>query len=115
MKFFRKAFGIIQVLFVISVAMLYFCMFLKFILEPIAPVITILFVLLFTLITFNRLMTVILSIGGIALYAASWPVVNVWGVWPSVLICLLGILIWFAAVFMSFLDYTQTTKEVVAA
>ena len=69
---------------------------------PLAPLITFVVVLFFTLITFARGTTAVLSLTGIMLYAASWPAVAAWGPWPSLLIWMLGILIWFAAVAASF-------------
>ena len=57
-------------------------MYSNFIVEPLAPIVTVLAVLLFTLITFDRWTTAVLSVGGIVLYAASWPTVSAWGVWP---------------------------------
>ncbi len=101
-KFFHKCFEVIQVVAVITVAVFCFGAFLKLIVAPLAPVVTVLAVLLLTFITFNRWMTAVLSVGGLALYAASWTAVSAWGVWPGMLVWSLGILLWFLAVCKSF-------------
>ncbi|MDP3729847.1 MAG: hypothetical protein Q8R26_03855 [bacterium] len=98
MKFLRKGFEIVQIVAVIAVVVFFFGAFLKLIVEPIAPVVTVLAVLLSTFLTFDKWLTAIISVGGLALYAASWPAMSAWGVWPGMLVWSLGILVWFAAV-----------------
>lgn len=112
MKFLRKGFEIVQLVVVVAVAVFFLGAFLKLIVEPIAPVLTVLAVLLFTLPTFDRWMTAILSMGGLILYAASWPAVSAWGVWPGMFVWSLGILLWFSAVYKSFTTHLPMVRTV---
>lgn len=68
--------------------------------ESIITAIMILLVVLCTILTFDRWLTAILSVGGLALYVASWPAESVWGSWPAMLVWAVGILMWFTAVRM---------------
>ncbi len=113
-NFFCKAFGNIQVGFVILVALFFFAMFLKLVLEPLAPMITIFFVLILTVNTFDRWMTAVSSVAGIILYVVSWYVFVKWGYWYSVPFWSAGILIWFTTVFWSFLKskHYSSAKEI---
>lgn len=79
-----------------------FVLVFRTIVVPLAPLVTFVVVLFFTLATFERGTTAVLSLGGIVLYIASWPATAVWGLWPGILIWTLGILVWFAAVAASF-------------
>ena len=81
---------------------------------PLAPLITFVVVLFFTLITFARGTTAVLSLTGIVLYAASWPAVAAWGPWPSLLIWMLGILVWFAGVVGSFSTPASAARPIPA-
>ena len=101
MKFFRKLFEISATTVWIAGALFVFCMFLK-LFAPLSPVITAIVGFSLTLITFGKWTTAIMSIGGIILYVASWPITKEWGAIPGMLVWTLGILTWFAAVFMSF-------------
>lgn len=106
MKFLRKAFDIandtVQLLGLICVVVLLIYAFSKIVLVALAPVITFLFVLFFTVRSFDRRITAILSLGGIALYAASWPAVATFGVWPGLLVWAVGVLCWFEAICLPF-------------
>lgn len=76
-----------------------------FLLKELAPLITILFVAVGTIGALGRLTTAALSIGGIALYAISWPMVESWGLlWPGLLVCSFGILAWLIALGMAIRD-----------
>lgn len=74
-------------------------------LEKASPVITVLFVAVFTAYAFKRWVTGLLAVGGIVLYIASWPIYSKWGIWPGQITCLIGIAIWFVAVFIRFGAY----------
>lgn len=80
--------------------------------NTIAMVVTFLAVLLFTFLTFGKRLTAIMSVGGITLYAASWPAVSVWGIWPGMLVWFLGVLVWFAAVDKSFSSHLPMARTV---
>ncbi|MDP3875054.1 MAG: hypothetical protein Q8Q22_00840 [bacterium] len=112
MKFLRKGFELVQIVAVIAMAVFFFGAFLKLIVEPLAPVVTVLAVLLFTFLTFDKWLTAIMSVGGIALYAASWSAVSAWGVWPGMLVWSLGVLVWFAAVNKSFSRHLTMARTV---
>ncbi len=101
MRFIRRGFEVVQVVAMVAAVAFIFVLFLK-IIEPLAPVVTALAVLLFTLRTFDGWMTATLSVGGLALYAASWPAVSTWGVLPGMLIWSMGVLLWFSAVYIAF-------------
>ena len=114
MQFLRKSFEVVQIVAVVAVAVLFFGASLKLIVEPLAPIITVLTVLLFTILTFDKWQTTILSIGGLALYAASWPAVSAWGVWPGMSVWSLGVLTWFTAVYVSFSGHLPRAKSIAA-
>jgi hypothetical protein len=105
MKFIKKALEYIQMAFEMAGVLIIGYFTIKFVIQPIAmvlsPIITILFVLIFTSTTFIHRTTAILAIGGIALYIASWPAVNVWGIWPGMFVWSLGVIAWFGAVILS--------------
>jgi hypothetical protein len=82
------------------------------VLRELAPFVTFLVVLLFTLHTFKRWTDALLAIAGIALYAVSWCAVHYWGNASGQLICFAGMLFWFSAVFRSF---TEDTASVCAS
>ena len=98
----RKIWTTIEVvaLIVATVVFAVFLLFLigKTILEPLAPLITLLLVVLFTVSTFKHWTTTTLSVGGIVLYAASWPMTEMYGTWIGMSFWGLGIIAWFSAV-----------------
>ena len=81
----------------IALAIIIFFLILKTLIEPLAPLITILFVLGGTILSFRHRITSIMSFGGLALYLASWPAVATYGTWPGMLVWMMGVLLWFAA------------------
>lgn len=54
--------------------------------------------MLLTLTTFSRWTTACMSIGGIALYLASWPAVDAWGTRLGMSVWMLGFGVWTIAV-----------------
>jgi hypothetical protein len=100
-RFFQKLSDYVLYLFGIAFLILFACYILKCIIQPCAPVITVLFVICGTVYAFNHWQTAVLSIAGIILYGCSWLTVSTWGVIPSELICVTGILAWFMAMFQS--------------
>ncbi len=102
MRFLRKLYETGQDIVAISLILAIVFVVLKYILEPMAPIITTGLVLLGTLFSFEKRLTAILSIGGLTIYAASWPVGATWGVWPGVTVCMLGMLMWLSGVFRPF-------------
>ncbi|MCX6746463.1 MAG: hypothetical protein NTX00_05670 [Candidatus Parcubacteria bacterium] len=98
MKFLRESFESI-----IGTVVLLACLFaIGLMLRELAPIITILVVLLFTIHSFEKRTTALLAIIGILFYAVSWHAVHSWGVTSGQLICFAGILFWLSAVFGSF-------------
>jgi hypothetical protein len=65
---------------------------------PLGPPLTLVLIALFTLSTFGKATTTLLSLGGIAVYVASWPVMKAWGPWAAATFCLIGMLSWLLAV-----------------
>jgi len=110
--FSRKSLEIIWTIFLTVAVLFLFGIFLKGAVEPLAPVITVLIVLLGTLYTFNKWTTAIMSIGGLALYAASWPAVSTWGTWPGMAIWAIGVLLWFTAVYLTFSEYLTKVEAI---
>ena len=97
MKFPRKVFKDAQ--FVVLILAVFACLlFAVKLVEPFVPLITIVVVIVLTLCTFEKWLTLILSVVGVALFAASWPVTEAWGTWPGVIVYGLGILAWWAGV-----------------
>ncbi|OGG92762.1 hypothetical protein A2609_03110 [Candidatus Kaiserbacteria bacterium RIFOXYD1_FULL_47_14] len=103
-KFFYKAFEIIRYTVLISTVLFLFGIVLKMIVEPFSLTITILVVLFLTIHTFldNEWTNALLSVAGITLYAASWPITNIWGYWLGACFWSSGILLWFAVVYRTF-------------
>lgn len=101
MRVFNRCIEVIGYALAIVVGFSAFAIFLV-IAEPLSPAITIFSVLGFTLLTFDRWPTAIMSVAGIAVYAISWQTMNPLGKWSAALICLLGIIVWMTAVGMAF-------------
>jgi hypothetical protein len=97
-EFFEVTIGIIGIIAMIMAALYVFGL----VLQELAPIITILAVLFFTLHSFEKRTTALLAIIGILLYAVSWHAVHSWGYTSAQLICFAGILFWLSAVFGSF-------------
>ena len=105
----------VEGLFFLCVWTLAVAVFLKIFVAPIAPLITALLVTMFTIKTFMRPVTAILSVIGIALFASSWPATSAWGFIPGQLVWSAGVLLWFWAVLKSFIDPTPTPKKVLVS
>jgi hypothetical protein len=75
--------------------------FISYVLAPLSPLMTSLFVILGTALAFKRTSTEILAFTGFALYAASWFAIPVFGKIGSAVISGSGILIWLLAVSLS--------------
>jgi len=80
----------------VAVALSFGFLALKYIAAPLSPVITFLFVLLFTFVACNSRMHAVQTIGGILVYVASWFTISTCGMYVSSLICCVGILMWFS-------------------
>lgn len=98
----RNVYDIAVSVFSIAAAVWVFFCLMKILVAPLAPIITAGLVLLFTLFTFTKWTTAVMSIGAFGLYAASWPISHQWGIWQGQLYWLAGVLTWFAAVYLSF-------------
>jgi hypothetical protein len=111
MKFLRKMYETVHDIVMISLILAIGILTLKAFVELMAPTITLGLVLLGTNASFEKRLTAILSIGGLVLYAASWPTVTMWGVWPGMMVWTLGMLMWFSGVFRPFpcLQTVRTT------
>ena len=72
------------------------------ILAMLSPVITILLVAIFTKVACRRRETAIMSLGGIFLYAMSWPMTGIYGQIPGGLVFLFGFCAWIWAIPISF-------------
>jgi predicted membrane protein len=97
-EFFEITIGTIGIIVMIMAALYVFGL----VLRELAPIITILVVLFFTLHSFEKRATALLAIIGILFYAVSWYAVHSWGATSGQLICFAGILFWLSAVFGSF-------------
>ena len=104
MKFFRRLFETFAGIFWLIGALFVLCMFLRAF-APLSPLITAIVFLFLTLPTFARGLTALMSIGGIILYALSWPITKELGTFPGLIVWILGVFIWFAAVYLSFCDH----------
>ncbi len=107
MKFLRTLYDVVSGVVVIVFALAYFYWFLKCVWEPVAPIVTVLLVLLGTIASFTNRKTAALCVGGLILYVASWPAVAAWGVWLGMMVWLLGVAMWFSGAFRPF-DCLQT-------
>jgi hypothetical protein len=87
-------------------------MYIKLIFEPLGPLITIALALWGTVYAWQRWGTRIVSIVGLAMYVASWPLAYHWNLYGGVAICCAGFLTWFLAVCWPALR--QPTKPVPA-
>lgn len=115
MKYLYKAYELVQIVAAVVVAVICLGIFLRVFVAPIAPVITVLLLALFTLLACSRWTTAILAVAGIVLYAASWPAVHAWGTLPGMSIWAVGIIVWFAAVFKSVAHQFSVTVPVTAS
>lgn len=79
-----------------------FLLFVCQVLAPLAPIITLLVVYAVTAVAFEERITRVLSISGIVLYLASWPVVSTWGRVPGLGVWAMGMLLWFFAASLTF-------------
>jgi hypothetical protein len=67
------------------------------ILQPLSPITTILFVIVGSALSWIHWKNGLISLLGIALYAASWPTTHVYGVWAGAPLWCIGVLLWFAS------------------
>ena len=72
--------------------------FLK-VLQPLSQAITLLVVIYFTAITFTSWKRAMLSLTGILLYIASWPIAEHYGIWASAPTIILGFSLWVFAIY----------------
>jgi hypothetical protein len=75
--------------------------FVAYALAPLSPIVTLLFVIGGTALSFQSNSTATLAITGLALYVASWFILSRFGETVSILTCACGILIWFWAVILT--------------
>jgi hypothetical protein len=75
--------------------------FIAYVFAPFSPIITLLFVIGGTALSFQSNSTATLAITGLALYVASWFILSRFGETVSILTCACGILIWFWAVILT--------------
>ena len=101
-SFFAELFSIIQMVVVAALVVFFTLCLCALIITPLAPIITVLVVLGFTVHAFKLRWTAVLAVLGIAFYALSWPTAHMYGAYPGVLVCVTGILTWFTGVYMSF-------------
>ena len=97
MKFLRNAAEVIMMTIYTAALAAIIVMILKLIVEPIAPILTVLLVIAGTMAACDRLMTAALSIMGLLLYATAWPATTALGIWPGMLVWTTGVILWFMA------------------
>ena len=78
--------------------------FLKVVIAPLAPLTTIVFVRFFTILACEKRTNMVMAIGGIILYAASWPVTAEFGVLTGMPLWCIGISMWFRAAYLASMD-----------
>lgn len=100
-KLYERFCAIAEATLVVAFVLFWFVYILKFIVEPLAPFVTFAFVFCGTIFSMEKRITAILSIGGLALYLASWPAVALWGV-AGMLVWTLGVTSWIIGVFRPF-------------
>lgn len=93
----RNIWDILGLLLVLAVIVAVSCL-VAYALAPLSPIVTTLFVIGGTALTFESKTTATLAITGIVIYLASWLMLPKFGEMVSTLICGSGILIWFWAV-----------------
>ena len=106
-EIFEISIGTIEIIALIIAALYVFGL----VLQELAPFVTLLVVLLFTLHTFKRWADALMAICGIALYAISWYVVHFWGDVSAQLLCSAGLFLWLAAVGRSFIEDSMKIQE----
>jgi len=102
MQTLRKISEFAQVALFVLIAFFIYCAFLKSFVEPLAPAITFCVVLFFTLATYVRWTTALLSSVGIAVYVLAWPILTAYGQWPSALATCMGFTLWLTGVYRAF-------------
>jgi hypothetical protein len=86
--------------------------FVAYALAPLVPIVTVLFVIGGTVLSFGRKTTATLAIIGLVIYVASWFILPRFGEMISTLICVSGILIWFWAVIQTLASNFPKSKPV---
>jgi hypothetical protein len=85
---------------------------LKTIVAPLAPITTVIFVVVLTFWSCDSRQNVLLSIGGIALYASSWFVFSRYGAIPSMFFWSAGVIMWFVGVFRKFDEVIRLSQTI---
>jgi hypothetical protein len=75
--------------------------FISYVFAPFSPIITLLFVVSGTVLSFERKTTATLAIIGLVIYVASWFILPRFGETISTVVCGSGVLIWFWAVILT--------------
>jgi len=91
---------VVEQLLMAGAVIFIFFSFMKYIVAPLAPVFTILFVAGFTVAAMSRRLTALLTISGLALYAFSWFIVEPWGPFWGFVFGAAGMIAWFAGSFL---------------
>jgi hypothetical protein len=85
--------------------------FIFYVLAPLSPVFTLLFVINGTVLTFGCRTTATLAIIGLVIYTASWFASPTFGKEVAALICGTGILIWFWAIALTLPSIFNPKKQ----
>jgi hypothetical protein len=65
--------------------------------EAVYPIPIIIVAALFTIFTFLEKTTFLMAFAGLILYASSWTIAEKFGIWPGIIIWLIGFCIWLLA------------------
>lgn len=102
-----RAFTIVYVALYVVALVFVILVLLKIVVAPLAPAITIFFVIGFTSYAIEKGQAV-MSLGGIILYLASWSITSMWGAWYGMAVWAFGIMLWSWAVFRSVVGPTKS-------
>lgn len=78
-----------------------FCLVMRA-LAPLWPINTAVFAIVGTFLACGRKMTAFMSLTGLFLYAAGWPIANMYGALAGSALCSAGFFLWFAGLVKSF-------------
>jgi len=102
MNFLQKVGDVILASLCVAASVSAFFLFLDALVKPFAPIFTLAVVLVLTISTMDRYSTAILSSVGLALYVASWDVANAYGIYPGIVVWLIGLITWSTGVCLAF-------------
>lgn len=87
--------GNIRMAIIVMLLLAWLVAFLKIVVVPLSGLTTMLFVLFFTIMSFQARSSAIFATGGLLMYLASWFALDAYGPFVASFVCSIGIFTWF--------------------